>query len=93
MDPYRFGFTTDRYGRGFGYSCKDVFECQALKEKQELAAESYRAFPRGFAPPPLAYREPTADRPLGGTAHRRAPLPPRFAAAAAPRLPPVAPYW
>ncbi|XP_064467297.1 uncharacterized protein LOC135378252 [Ornithodoros turicata] len=35
LDPYRFGYTTDRYGRGFGYSCRDVFECQALKEKQE----------------------------------------------------------
>lgn len=89
MDPDRFGFTTDRYGRGFGYSCKDVFECQALKEKQELA-ESYRAFPQGFVPS-LAYREPTAERPPG---HRRS-TPPRFPSAAAARLPPpaAAPYW
>ncbi|KAH7983332.1 hypothetical protein HPB52_011118 [Rhipicephalus sanguineus] len=94
MDPYRFGFTTDRYGRGFGYSCKDVFECQALKEKQELAAESYRAFsPQSFAaPPPLAaYREPTmAERAPSG--HQRGGAPPaRFAPA--PRLPPISPYW
>ncbi|KAH8019394.1 hypothetical protein HPB51_019367 [Rhipicephalus microplus] len=94
MDPYRFGFTTDRYGRGFGYSCKDVFECQALKEKQELAAESYRGFsPQSFAsPPPLAaYREPTmADRAPSGHQRGRAP-PARFAPA--PRLPPLPPYW
>ncbi|XP_065298551.1 uncharacterized protein [Dermacentor albipictus] len=94
MDPYRFGFTTDRYGRGFGYSCKDVFECQALKEKQELAADSYRAFsPQNFAvPPPLAaYREPPmAERRPSG--HQRGGAPPaRFAPA--PRLPPVPPYW
>ncbi|EEC16138.1 hypothetical protein IscW_ISCW013189 [Ixodes scapularis] len=100
MDPYRFGFTTDRYGRGFGYSCKDVFECQALKEKQELE-EGYR----GLQPPPRSPypRQPPLpppfnpqqalqqQQPLQRLSHQQLSHQARYPPSA--RLPLPGPYW
>ncbi|XP_028967064.1 uncharacterized protein LOC114828188 [Galendromus occidentalis] len=58
IDPYRFGYSTDKLGRGFGYSCKDVFECQDLKNREEAQRDAQR---RSYPPyPPVSsnYRAP-----------------------------------
>lgn len=58
IDPYRFGYSTDKLGRGFGYSCKDVFECQDLKNREDAQRDAQR---RSYAPyPPVSsnYRAP-----------------------------------
>ncbi|CAN8024770.1 unnamed protein product [Ixodes persulcatus] len=100
MDPYRFGFTTDRYGRGFGYSCKDVFECQALKEKQELE-EGYRGlqppprspYPRQPPPPPPFNQQQALQQqqPLQRLSHQQLGHQARYPPSA--RLPLPGPYW
>ncbi|XP_022699005.1 uncharacterized protein LOC111266095 [Varroa jacobsoni] len=55
IDPYRFGYSTDKLGRGFGYSCKDVFECQDLKNREDAAREAQR---RSYGPPAPLYNQP-----------------------------------
>ncbi|OQR73484.1 hypothetical protein BIW11_03572 [Tropilaelaps mercedesae] len=67
IDPYRFGYSTDKLGRGFGYSCKDVFECQDLKNREEAAREAQRRsygppvpYPNQYQPSPAPYHPPSA---------------------------------